>query len=262
MSLEQQLSEIREYNTKLTNYTDCLRSRSSEKALANFAETRGYSLDFLKSIGVFYVGDEAEMLIPKFMNDLKELGVISLTNNKPIFSNRYVIPIHDENHLVQNLVGYSADSKERYVYGLGKYYLRRDTYYGMENMKKAFELGWAIVTEGITDSWVYRSSNIDNAFANCGTHSNKLGVDLLNHLRYGVIVIPDRDSAGEKAFKRWKFDRVIRVNTSIAFKDSDEMCRNNARNKEILLDVIRQVVDELTSRDRTGTTYYKEVTIV
>ena len=260
-TLDSEINRIKEYNKRLTEYTQYLESRASLKALEKLSEDRGYSVEFLKSIGVFYIAKEAEMLAPKYLNELKNFGVISLTNNRPIFNDRYVIPIKDENGLVQNLVGYSKNANERYVYGTAQYYLRRDTYYGMENIEEAFKLGWAIVTEGITDSWVYRSGGIKNAFANCGTHSNKLGVNLLNHLRYGVIVVGDRDKAGEKAYKRWKFDRKVKLNTSIAFKDSDEMCRHNDKNKEILFDVLRQIIADLTSIDRTGTNYFREVTI-
>lgn len=254
-------SEIRKYNMELTEYYRELHDRSDLDAIKNLANDRGYSEEFIKNLGVFLVRDSTEMLIPKYMDKLKYFGVIA-DNNRPIFTNRWVIPIFDEDGLVQNMVGYSKYEKERYVYGTARYYSRRDTLYGLENIREAFKLGYAIVTEGITDSWLYRSMGYISSFANCGTHGNVSGVDLLNNLRYGVIVVPDRDNPGNKAYKRWKYDRKIRVNTSIAFKDSDEMCRGSDRNKDILRMYIDECIEQLKLGSKgLGTKFEDEITV-
>ena len=141
------------------------------------------------------------MIIPKYIEHLEDFGVISPTNKKPIFNNRWVIPIKNEKGLVQNLVGYTPDAHERYIYGTALYYRRRDTLYGLENLYLAYEMGYAILVEGITDAIRLKSLGYRNTFAMCGTHKSDYILRQLNRCRHGVIKIPDRDNAGLKASK-------------------------------------------------------------
>ena len=46
--------------------------------------------------------------------------------------------------------------------------------YGLENLHLAYELGYAVYVEGITDAIRLRSLGILNTFANCGTHASPL----------------------------------------------------------------------------------------
>ena len=47
----------------------------------------------MKNCGIFYIGEMAEMLLPEYIDKISEFGVISPTNNMPIFKGRWVIPI-------------------------------------------------------------------------------------------------------------------------------------------------------------------------
>ena len=165
-----------------------------------------------------------EMLLPSYLDRIDTLGVISETNKKPIFRERWVMPIKTPEGLVQNFVGYSPHADERYIYGTAKYYLRRDTYYGLENLELAYDLGYAFITEGITDTIRLRDMGFKNSFAMCGTHSSNQMINLLNRCRHGVILIPDRDNAGIRAHKQWKFKRSVTLYINIQFKDVDELC--------------------------------------
>lgn len=176
--------------------------------------------------GIFYIGNMVEMLLPEFMSELYDFGVISATNNKPIFTNRWVIPILDTDGYVQSLVGYSPDAKERYIYGTGKYYRRNETLYGLENLNRAYAEGYAFITEGITDTLRLRSLGYWNTFAMCGTHKTQFILQQLNRLKYGVIWIPDRDAPGKKAERHWVVNKSITLRTPIQFKDCDEFLKS------------------------------------
>lgn len=214
------------YTEMLTNYTNDLREmslvRHEEKS---FSRLRNFPMETDKECGVFFVGDATEMLLPDYLDVLEILGVISETNRRPIFHNRYVIPIKDSQGNVCNLVGYSNESKERYIYGTSMYYSRTDTLWGLENLGLAYELGYAIVTEGITDAIRLRSMGYKNTFAMCGTHRSDNILRQLNRCRHGIIRVPDRDNAGLAALKGWDFNRHMTLYVNLKYKDADEMCR-------------------------------------
>lgn len=213
-----------EYNKGLTEYVSHLQARSSLERKQRFCSLRAFDEATVDEAGIFYIGDMAEMLLPSFIDRVGELGVISETNKKPIFRGRWVIPIKDENGLVQNLVGYSPDADERYIYGTSKYYRRRETLYGLENLEMAYDLGYAFVTEGITDTIRLRDIGYKNSFAMCGTTTSPHVLKQLNRCRHGVILIPDRDKAGRDAHKNWIYNRSITIFVNFRYKDLDEMC--------------------------------------
>lgn len=257
--IEKALKDMEEYSDRLTDYVKELEVRAGDKKLRDFSEMRQFSLDTIKENGIFYIGDATEMLIPSYFNYLEDFGVISETNKKPIFHNRYVIPIKDSRGKVLNLVGYSKEADERYVYGTARYYRRRDTMYGLENLEYAYNLGYAIFTEGITDTLCVRNLGFKNSFANCGTHGSDLIMKQLNRCRYGVIKIPDRDEAGKKASKKWKCNRSITLNTFIAYKDIDEMCKSSVDNKELVKEYLDICVDWIKSAEHNGYNTVDEV---
>ena len=74
----------------------------------------------------------------------------------------------------------------------------------------------------------------------------------LNRCRYGIIKIPDRDSAGQRAAKGWKTYRSVTLNTFIAYKDVDEMCKENDLHKEYVRDYINQSIDWLKRQEHNG----------
>jgi len=252
MSVESELDLMRSYTKDLTEYVNALQNRAGDKMLQQFSEMRQFSMDTIKESGIFYIGDATEMLLPSYLNRVEDFGVISPTNKRPIFHNRYVIPIRDTDGNVLNLVGYSKEADERYVYGTAKYYRRRETMYGLENLNLAYELGYAILTEGITDAICVRNLGFKNAFANCGTHNSDFIIKQLNRCEHGVIKIPDRDSAGVRANKKWKCNRSITLNTHIQFKDIDEMCKADAEYREIVKEYIEICIDWIKSSKHNG----------
>ena len=88
----------------------------------------------------------------------------------------------------------------------------------------AYDLGYAFVTEGITDTIRLRDLGYKNSFAMCGTHKSEYIRRQLNRCRHGVILIPDRDDAGLGALKGWQFNRSVTIFINFQYKDIDEMC--------------------------------------
>lgn len=223
-STAKELEEMERYTDDFTAYVEELRRRAGDNMLDYFAELRQFPREVIDEQKIFYIGDATEMLLPDFLDKIESFGVISPTNRKPIFHSRFVIPILDIHGKVLNLVGYSKEANERYVYGTAKYYRRRDCLYGLENLNMAYDMGYAIITEGITDTIRVRSLGYKNCFANCGTHSANFAMKQLNRCKNGVIKIGDRDEAGQRAVKKWICNRSITLNTFIKYKDIDSMC--------------------------------------
>lgn len=251
-NIDKAINAQKKYTNDFTNYINELRDRAGDNMLDEFARLRQFSLQTIKEQGIFYIGDATEMLIPSYIDRVESFGVISPTNKKPIFHNRYVIPIRDENGNVLNVVGYAKEADERYVYGTSKYYRRRETMYGLENIKLAYDLGYAILTEGITDAIRLRDMGYKNTFANCGTHKSDFIMKQLDRCRYGVLKIPDRDVAGLRASKKWKCNRSITLNTHIMFKDVDEMCGYDNEMKSIVDEHIRLCIEWLKQKEHQG----------
>ncbi len=251
-SIDQVLKSKEAYEERLTAYTNALRARSSKAKLEELAELRHMPLQVFQEADAFFIGEMAEMLLPDYLKDIKHFGVISNTNNKPIFHNRWVFPIKTTKGMVQNLVGYSNLANERYIYGTSKYYLRRDTLYGLENMELAFDLGWAVLTEGITDTIRLRSLGIKNSFANCGTHASSTILTQLNRLRYGVIKIPDHDGPGMTANRGWKLNRTLTLFPFLKYKDIDEMLREGQDNIDWFMGYFEESVKWITTSEHKG----------
>ena len=250
--IEQELLNKIEYEKLLTEYVSVLQSRTRQDKLEEFANLRNFKIDTVKECGIFYIDDMAEMLIPSYIDKIGTLGVISETNYKPIFRQRWVIPIKTTEGLVENLVGYSPYADERYIYGTSKYYRRRETMYGLENLNLAYKLGYALVTEGITDTIRLRDMGYKNTFAMCGTHKSDFIMKQLNRCRHGVILIPDRDSAGLRALKGWTCNRSLTMMINIQYKDIDEMCREGEENQQWVNEYLRDCIGWITSDTHNG----------
>lgn len=242
-------AEYERFKDELTDYVNELRVRAGNKRLKELGVLRKFSDETIKRQKIFYIGDSVELLIPSYIDRLSDFGVISSANGKPIFHDRYIMPIMDTSGKVINLVGYNKEADERYLYGTAKYYERRDTLYGLENLHKAYEEGYGILTEGITDTIMLRNIGFEVSFANCGTHRQDVGIRQLNRCRHGVILIGDRDEAGVKARKRWEVNRGVAINTFITFKDIDEMCRASDSNIEIVKECINEAIGYIKSRE-------------
>ena len=252
MSIDNVIKQKRDYEEILTKYVGELQSRTNQDKLREFAELRDFSLDTIHKCGVFYIGEMAEMLLPSFIDEIANLGVISETNYKPIFRNRWVIPIKNEDDLVQNLVGYSPDADERYIYGTSRYYRRKETLYGLENLNLAYNMGYAIVTEGITDAIRLRDMGYPNSFAMCGTHNSDYIMRQLNRCKNGVIRIPDRDNPGLRALKGWECNRHLTLMINLQYKDIDEMCKRNEENKQWVHSYMADCINWIKSTEHGG----------
>lgn len=250
LEIERQLKL--DYERSLTDYTKLLMERAGDKKLEEFCKMREFNMQTVKDSDIFYIEDAAEMLVPSYLNMIDTLGVISETNNRPIFHDRWIIPIKNPQGLVQNLVGYSPNANERYIYGTSKYYRRRDTLYGLENLSLAYELGYAFLTEGITDTIRLRDMGYKNSFATCGTHSSEFIVNMLNRCRYGVVRIPDRDNAGKRALKGWAFKKHVTIQIFLKYKDIDEMCRESLDNREWCREYLDASVNILKGSKHNG----------
>ena len=126
-----------------------MRSRADSSKLDELAEFRRIDRKAFDEAGVFYIKDMAELLVPDYLDIINDFGIISNINGKPIFHERYVIPILNTKGKVINLVGYSWLAPERYVYGTAKYYRRKDTLYGLENLHLAYEMGYAVLLRAL-----------------------------------------------------------------------------------------------------------------
>lgn len=246
------VANINEFNKAYNDYIETLRARSDKKKLEEFSKMRGFSMETIEKTGIFYVGDAVEMLLPKYLEMVEAFGVISPTNKKPIYHDRYVIPIKDVNGDMLNVVGYSKEADERYVYGTALYYRRRDDLWGLENLHKAYEVGYGILTEGITDAIALRDIGYDVSFANCGTHSAPVAMNQFNRCRYGIIKFGDRDKAGELAQKRWQCHRYITLNTFVEYKDADEMIHKAENGVEWVKSYIDDCIGWLKQKEHKG----------
>ena len=250
------------YENHLTEYVKDMHGRSNKQKLQEFSELRGFSLETINKAEIFYVGEMVEMLVPKYLEYIESFGVISPTNKKPIFHNRYAIPIKNPEGKVINLVGYSKEADERYVYGTAKYYERRDTLWGLENLYIAYKLGYAILVEGITDAIRMRDLGYINTFATCGTHKSEFMMQQLNRCRHGIIRIPDRDSAGIRALEHWDTNRHLTLKVAMQYKDVDEMCGAEPENIEWLRGYMIDCINWILSSQHNGRrSVCEEVTI-
>ncbi len=220
------LKEKQQYLAEYAEYVNIIQSLSwtqHQDKLVELVERRGIPMEVLKEHGVFYIMTYQELMVPQFIDRLESFGLINELNHMPIFHERWIIPIKDFDGNIINLVGYSPDVENRYLYGTAKYYDRKNDMFGMENYKTAYELGWAVYVEGITDCMALRSLGYKNVFASCGTMSSDLKMRHLNQLSHGIIFIKDRDRAGEST-KHWQVNCCVYLAISIEtrFKDIDD----------------------------------------
>lgn len=247
-----------EYVKCFRDYYDKLKSScDSKEKLQELSDLRKISVEELITEEMVYIDSGTKMLIPEYMDHVKELGVISNTNNKPIFNNRYVFPIKDWHGNIVNLVGYSKDSDERYVYGTGEWYRRRDYIYGLENLKYAYEVGWCILTEGISDAWAVRQFGFKNTFGNCGVEFSEFKKSQLSRLRFGIIQIPDRDRPGLKLLRDTDIGKKVSLFVPIKYKDAAETVE--AGYGEDLVSVLKQVSNWVTNEGSLLSVYNEVV---
>lgn len=221
------LNEKQQYLKEYAEYVRIIRDMSWQQypgKLLELVERRGIPLETLQEHEIFYIHTYQELMVPQFIDKLESFGLINELNHMPIFHERWVIPIKDFDGNIINLVGYSPDVDNRYLYGNAKYYDRKNDMFGMENYKETYEIGWALYVEGITDCLALRSLGFKNVFASCGTMTSDIKMRHLNMLKHGVIFITDRDKAGQNTLKHWRINCAVYLAISIEtrFKDIDD----------------------------------------
>ena len=253
MTVEDIVVDRYNFRKKFTEYVNTLYKLSNKEMQEEFARIRQMPIDSIKENDIFWVGNSAELMIPEYIGLLEKFGLVSEANNKPIFNNRWVIPIKDKYNLVQALVGYSNVSDNKYIYSTTDYYLRGDSLYGEEQLEQTMKDGYAVLVEGITDAIHIRSLGFDNIYANCGSRKGTVNFLRLNRLKYGLIRICDRDKAGDGTKNRWITDRYIDLVTPPQFKDSDEVLKN-VEYKEIFREYLEECIRIIKDNDLKGKT--------
>lgn len=248
----QEIEERMKFRIELTNYVNLLIKISRQDKLQELSELRNIDIETLRKCDIFYVEDNASLLLPQYLDKLEDFGVISPTNKRPIYKERWVIPIKDEYGLVQSLVGYSNVSNERYVYATTKYYMRADTMWGLENIEEAYKCGYAILAEGIMDAIHIRSVGYPVAYATCGTRPSEFNMKQLNRCEHGVVMIHDRDLAGYKTRKHWVTNRYVILNTPVQYKDADETLKQSQENVDWFKSYMDSCIDWLKKEKHHG----------
>lgn len=233
-----------EFRKEMTDYINCIRERSHRTYLRPLAIKRKFDADLLfDKVGMIYIGEMAEMLIPKYLNKLEDFGVIAEVNKKPIFKDRYLIPLYDLKGLVQGVVGYSMTSTARYVYSTTKYFQRGDFLYNSQCYKKCLENGYVIVTEGITDAIRLMHLGFECVMSTAGAHESAFAMQILDS-DIPVIFIPDRDSTGMKTKEYWRTRSYVRVMIPpLKYKDIDEWVATEIEKKELIINYLYMIID-------------------
>ena len=251
MTVEEIVQDRYNFRKKFTEYVNTLYKLSNKEMQEEFARIRQIPINSIKENDIFWVGNSAELMIPEYIGLLEKFGLVSEANNKPIFNNRWIIPIKDKDNLVQALVGYSNVSDNKYVYSTTDYYLRGDSLYGEEQLEQTMKDGYAVLVEGITDAIHVRSLGFNNIYANCGSRKGTVNFLRLNRLKHGLIRICDRDRAGDGTKKRWITDRYIDLVTPPQFKDSDEVLKN-VEYKEIFREYLEECIRIIKDNEFKG----------
>lgn len=251
MTVEEIVQDRYNFRKKFTEYVNTLYKLSNKEMQEEFAKLRQIPINSIKENDIFWVGNSAELMVPEYIGLLEKFGLVSEANNKPIFNNRWVIPIKDKDNLVQALVGYSNVSDNKYVYSTTDYYLRGDSLYGEEQLEQTMKDGYAVLVEGITDAIHVRSLGFNNIYANCGSRKGTVNFLRLNRLKHGLIRICDRDKAGDGTKKRWITDRYIDLVTPPQFKDSDEVLKN-VEYKEIFREYLEECIRIIKDNEFKG----------
>lgn len=224
-----------------------LYENSKKIALKEYCSLRGYDISTVEQLGIFYIFNQTELIIPKYINYLIDFGVIAESNKKPIYRNRYIIPFYDINGLVCGMAGYSFESKERYLYATTKYFQRRDIIYGMENYEQCIKDKYAFVVEGLTDRMALNNIGINNVLSTAGAHKSSYMMSVLSLIE-NVIFIPDRDDAGDTTKSYWKTNKYIRVYIPFIYKDIDEYIRKS-EDKMHIRNTLLSLKDEVLNKD-------------
>jgi DNA primase len=129
--------------------------------------------------------------------------------------------------------------------------------YGLENLNYAYKKGWAILTEGISDTWALRQFGFKNVFGNCGVEFSDFKKEQLSRLKCGLIQIPDRDKPGLKLLKQTNIDKKVSLFVPIRYKDAAETVENGVD----MTGVLSQVGEWLESKGILLKNFAEEVSM-
>ena len=239
------LDAVKRYRARLTRYVDIMRENAGDYKLKEFCELRKLDMNSVKEAGIFYINEPTEMLIPEFFDEVRDFGVIAM-NNRPIYNERYVIPIRDLSGQVMGMVGYKHGVVEKYMYATPKYFMRGDAVYGLENFKDILDSGYAIIAEGIMDRVRIKSLGFKNSIATCGADKSWERMLLFSGIKK-CIFIPDRDRAGMNTDYHWKSDTMLRILLPDTFKDIDEFASQNDRTAEFCQEILEDAAEYLNT---------------
>ena len=239
-------ADVKEFRALLTDYVEDIRSRSKQYKIRDFAVKRKFKEETLNNSGIFFIDKMAELVVPKYFDLLKNFGVISETNSKPIYNDRYVIPFYGMDKKVMGLVGYTWEAKERYVYATTQYFERNDAIYGLENIEQIIKDNYVIVVEGLTDRLRLIELGFKNVLCTAGAHKSLFMMQIFNMID-NVIFIPDRDTAGDGTIKYWKTNKYCRLLIPFCYKDLDEFATSSEENAGLLVQYINETIKYMFS---------------
>ena len=246
------LNKMIEYRKEFTEYVKKLQFNSNKEELDNLATIRKFDRDLLEKLGVFYIGKEAEMLIPDENGKIdnikyKKFGIISPTNNRPIYSDRFIIPLYDLNGYIMALVGYSLNSKQRYIYSNTEYFFRNDILYNLQIYEKCVKDGYVIVTEGITDCIRLLNMGFTNVMSTAGAHRSLWMMQMLDNID-NIIFIPDRDRAGDGTKEYWITHNYTRLLVPFYCKDLDEFAKRSDKEELVLKYFVKMAIEHMVNK--------------
>ena len=76
---------VKRYRARLTEYVKELRDRSDDAWLEDLAKLRKMPVEVFKDAGIFYIKDQVDMLLPEFIDEVRNFGVIAV-NGRPIYN--------------------------------------------------------------------------------------------------------------------------------------------------------------------------------
>lgn len=255
------------YNNRVVKYYGGEEVAEELMHLRNY-NTRQAMKNTLMEVGVTHIYNILDMCIVTRVTDYETHKLWGLYNEtgKPIFYERYIVPIRDIQGQVTALVGYYPDNR-KYVttstYGFRKsmQFFNAECYKAYIEQKNT--LGgckYVILVEGIYDTLAVRSLGL-NVLGNMGLPLSRYKVQQLR--RYATVVaIPDGDAAGKdmiphfthlKRSKSWNIENphsYVRLKLdTVGVKDLDDLInRTNKTDKYLkgLLGTIPQTDGVIT----------------
>jgi 5S rRNA maturation endonuclease (ribonuclease M5) len=197
-------SSITDSRKSLNELCDFMQSLSwQDEMVEYFAELRGLKPSTIKRAGGFMVPDDLAVngIPEEFHHD--SLGFVE--GIRLVYSGRFVFPVKDVRGDVAGFVGYDKFEEPKYLDSRNHgYKAKQGTLFGMENMRKFYEDGYVIVTEGSMCKFWLEEHGF-NALSTLGSYLTPYVVEVLKRFGRRCFIFPDSDEAGNKFKKQIKF---------------------------------------------------------